>query len=144
MTCEAKLRTLAAANTSLQALLGTSPFRWFDTSLPQDIGVYPSVVVARVSTVFDSRMDTGISKYTWPRFQLDIRHTDPEQARACASAIIDFLNTVDLAVTSGAIMPPAKQAPCFILNQRTALDYELQPPVNVQTLDVRVMNFEEA
>lgn len=89
-------------------------------------------------------MDTGINKYTQIRLQLDIRHTDPEQARACASAVIDFLNTVNLAVTGGAVTPTAKQAPVFILNQRTGLDYQLQPPVNVQTLDIRLWNLEEA
>jgi hypothetical protein len=143
MTCEAKLRTLAAANAGLQAIFGTAPCRFFDTQLPQ-AQAYPSAVVWRVSTAIDYRMDSGYSKMTQPRLQIDVRHPDPEQARAAASAVIDFLGTVNLAVTGGAVTPAAKQAPCFVLNQRTAMDFQLQPPVSVQTLDVRVFNLEEA
>ena len=143
MTCEAKLRTLAAANATLQGIFGTSPFRWFDTQLPQG-QAYPSAVVWRVSTVTDYRMDSGYSPYTQPRLQIDIRHPDPEQARAAAAAVIDFGKTVNLAVTGGAVTPAAKQAPFFVLNQRTSLDFQLAPPVSVETLDIRVFNLEEA
>lgn len=87
-------------------------------------------------------MDSGINKFTQIRLQLDIRHPDPEQARAAASAVIDFLNTLNLAVTGGSVT--SHQAPCFILNQRTGLDYQLQPPVSVQMLDIRMWNLEEA
>lgn len=141
MTCESKLRTLAAANAGLQAIFGTNPFRYFDTQLPQN-QAYPSMVVWRVSTAIDTLMDSGYSKFTQPRLQFDIRHPDPEAARAAASAVIAFLNTVDLAVSGGVVN--GRQAPCFVLNQRTGLDYALQPPVSIQTLDVRVYNFEEA
>lgn len=141
MTCEAKLRTLAAANAGLQAIFGTTPFRFFDTQLPQN-QVYPSAVVWRVSTIIDYRMTSGYNKFTQPRLQIDIRHPDPEQARAAAAAVIAFLGTVNLAVVGGSVTSP--QAPCFVLNQRTGLDEALQPPVSIQTLDVRVFNLEEA
>ena len=139
-TAEAKLRTLAAADAVLQGIFGTAPCRWFDTQLPPGQG-YPSAVVWRVSTQIDYLMNSGFSRYTQPRIQIDIRHTDPEQARAAAAAVILFLETLNLAVTGGQVNGP--QAPCFVLNQRTALDYALQPPVNVQTLDVRLFNLEE-
>lgn len=143
MTCEAKLRTLANADATLQGIFGTSPFRWFDSQLPQGQN-YPSAVVLRVSTAFSSTQDGGIIKITQPRLQIDIRHPDPEQARAAASAVIDFLNTLDLAVSGGAVTPAAKQAPCFVLNQRASLDFELAPAMPVQMIDLRVYNFEEA
>lgn len=140
MTCEAKLRTLAAADAGLQAIFGTAPFRFFDTQLPQN-QAYPSAVVWRVSTATDYRMDSGYSKITQPRIQIDVRHPDPEQARSAAAAVIHFLGTVNLAVTGGVVN--GKQSPCFVLNQRTGLDFALQPPTSIETLDVRVMNLEE-
>lgn len=140
MTCEVKLRTLAAADAGLQAVFGTAPFRWFDTQLPQN-QPYPSAVVWRVSTAINYLMNVGGVNITEPRLQIDIRHQDPELARTAAKAVIAFLGTVNLAVAGGVVN--GRQAPCFVLNQRTALDFQLQPPVSVQTLDVRVMNLEE-
>jgi hypothetical protein len=125
----------------LQGIFGPAGgFRWYDTQLPPGQG-YPSAVVWRVSTAINYLMNAGGVNITEPRLQIDIRHTDPEQARAAAAAVIAFLGTVNLAVTGGQVN--GHQAPCYVLNQRSALDYQMQPPTAVQTLDVRVMNLEE-
>ena len=142
-TAEVKLRTLAAANAPLIALLGTGaagdPFRWWDTQHVQGSAL-PAVTVRRVSTAIDYRM-TGRNLIDQPRFQIDVRAADPENARAVAKAILLFLDALNLAVTGGTVT--GKQAPCFVLNQRDSMDFNLTPPVWVQTLDVRLYNIEE-
>lgn len=146
-SAEVKLRTLATADTTMQAIFGDGvdpdSLRWFDTQLPQD-QEYPSVVVRRVSTVINYTNDGLGQEISEPRFQFDIRHPQYDAARTFAAAVIDFLNTVDLTIPGGgAVKPAAAQAPTFVLNQRSGLDYELTPPVGVQTLDVRLFNLEE-
>jgi hypothetical protein len=138
MTAEVNLRTQAMANTALAALFGSgSPliFRWFDTQLPQ--GYIQSGTCVRVLRVSTNRTYSfaGIQNMSWIRFQIDVLDADPEQARAGASAIIGFLGAVSL----GNI--PTQYAN-FLLNQRGGMDFQLQPPVFVQTLDVRLWNLE--
>ncbi len=142
MTAEVKLRTLAAANPTLQGYLGTPPavFRWWDTQHNQG-STLPGVTVRRVSTAIDYRMTPPGNNINTPRFQIDVRDTDPEHGRSVAAAIIAFLSTLNLAVTGGTVT--GKQAPSFVLNIRDGLDYNLTPPVWTQSLDVRLYNLEE-
>src|SRR5262249_6064495 len=102
MTAEAKLRSLASADTTLQGLFGTAPFRWFDTRPPLN-QAYPNVAVLRVSTAIDYDHDRGRVLIDQPRFQLDVRDLDPETARSAAKAILAFLDTLNLAVAGGAV-----------------------------------------
>ncbi len=139
-TAEVKLRTLAAANTTLQGYLGTAPFRWWDTQHNQG-STLPGVTVRRVSTAIDYRMTPPGNNINTPRFQIDIRDPDIEEGRAIGKAIIAFLNTLDLAVAGGTIT--GKQAPSFVLNIRQGMDYNLTPPVPTLSLDVRLYNLEE-
>jgi hypothetical protein len=141
-TAEVKLRTLAAANATLQSYLGTPPavFRWWDTQHVQG-SVLPGVTVRRVSTAIDYRMTPAGNNINSPRFQIDVRDPDPEHGRLVAAAIIAFLNALNLAVTGGTVT--GKQAPSFVLNIRDGLDYNLTPPVWTQSLDVRLYNLEE-
>lgn len=140
-TAEVKLRTLAAANAGLQAFLGSPPnvFRWWDTQHVQG-STLPGVTARRISTATDYRM-TGRNPFDQPRFQLDVRAADPEVARSVAKAVLAFLDTLNLAVTGGTVT--GKQAPCFVLNQRAGMDFQLNPPVFVQSIDVRMWNLEE-
>jgi hypothetical protein len=45
---KAKLFTQASANAGLIALLGASPFRWFDQQLPQN-AAFPCIVAQQIS-----------------------------------------------------------------------------------------------
>lgn len=140
MTAEAKLRTLAAANGTLQGFLGTSPFRWWDTQRVQGQS-FPDVTMWRVSTAIDYRMTTPGNNINNPRFQLDVRDPDFEHGRAVTAAVVTFLNTLNLAVAGGTVT--GKQAPCFVLNIRQGLDYNLTPIVPVFHIDIRLFNLEE-
>jgi len=137
-----KLRTLAAANATLQAFLGTPPavFRWWDTQHNQGSAL-PGVTVRIVSKAIDYRMTPPGNNINGVRLQIDVRDTDPEHARSIAASIVAFLNTLNLAVSGGTVT--GKQAPTFLLNQRDGLDYNLTPPVPTQSLDVRLYNLEE-
>ncbi len=140
MTLEANLRTQAAANATLKSLLGATPFtlnsfRWFDTQLPQGmIGSGTCVRVLRISTVRDYNFQ-GIQNVSWVRMQIDVLDPNPETGRSVASAIIGFLGTASF----GNI---PTQFANFVLNQRGGMDPQLQPPVFVQTIDVRIFNLE--
>lgn len=136
MTAEVKLITQAAADATLQGYLGTSPFRFFEVQLPPgQIKSGTCVRYRRISTVplysFAEKMNVD-----WPRFQIDVLDPDPELTRTVASAILAFLALAWF----GNI---ANQAANFVLNQRSGMDYELQPPVFVHTIDVRLFNLEE-
>jgi|ERR1700723_154054 len=91
MTLKAKLFSAASVNPGLQALLGTSPFRWYDTQLPQT-ATFPAVVVFQVSNprdyVVGGRMSTS-----WNRIQFTVYGTgnDSQNASAVVSALEDFL-----------------------------------------------------
>lgn len=142
MTAESKLRLLASSDTALQAIFGTSPFRWFDTGLVQR-QAFPSVVVRRVSTIRRYTHD-GLNQMSQPRFQIEIRHPDSETARVAAKAVITFLGTADLASNAqfGSPVTTPRQYPSFLLNQMTRTDFQMAPPVWVEVLDVRMFNLE--
>ena len=146
MTPEVKLRTLAAANVTLQGYFGTAPFRVFEAQVPQD--EFENGTCARyfrVSTVREySHGKPGLDDISLPRFQLDILDYDPEVARAAMKAVIDFLGTCDFAADYqfGCPVTTPPQAPVYVLNQRSGMEPQLEPPVFVQTLDFRFYNLE--
>lgn len=145
MTAETKLRTLASADAALQLIFGTPLFRWFDKQLPQ--GYIQRGACARVISVSTAPLYemAGLNPMNRIRFQIDVLHLDPEAARAAASAVILFLNTgADLASNAqfGSPTVTPRQFPNFILSQRGGMDYREQPPVHVETIDVRVYNLE--
>lgn len=146
MTGEVKIRTLAAADATLQPYFGTGPFRWFDRQIPPEyIDKGACVRLLRVSTIRSHTMQ-GITHLSAPRFQIDVLSIDPETARAAASAIIAWLQTISLAqnnqFASPVTSPP--QHPNLVLNQRAGMEPRIsgKPVVYVETLDVRVYNLE--
>lgn len=153
MTAEVKLRSMAADDATLQSYFGLAPFRWYDKQIAQGaIKNGLCVRVRRISTVrqyFHGDQNHGIgglNRLSQPRFQIDVLHaTDPEACRVAADAIVQWLQTVDFASgdqwASPSTTPPAY--PNFLLNQRGDMDYQLQPPVYVETLDVRIYNLED-
>ena len=140
MTPEVALRTAASENATLAGLLGASPFtlnsfRWYDTQLPQgQISNGTCVRVLRVSTGRQYSTD-GLQNFSWPRFQIDVLDPNPEMSRSVANAIITFMGSAPFG--------PLNQSANYLLNQRGGMDYQLQPPVFVQSLDYRIFFLED-
>lgn len=143
MTAEVKIRSLASADATLQGYLGTDPFRWFDRQL---VPTYlqsgsPCVRMLRVSTESDYNQG-GLMNLDCPHFQIDVLDYDAEHCREVAAAIVTFMGTIDL-TSSGQFASPyssPNHAPCFLVNQRAGMAFDLQPPAYVETLEYRVYN----
>src|ERR1017187_4341686 len=88
---KAKLFAQASVNAGLQALLGTSPFRWYDSQLNQS-SVFPAVVVLIVSNPPEYVMGGRLST-SWARVQFTVYGTgsDSQNASAVVNALQDFL-----------------------------------------------------
>jgi Protein of unknown function (DUF3168) len=103
MSLKATLRTSASGNAGLQALLGTSPFRWYDDQLDQGTA-FPAVTCLQITRppIYNvgGNGDTG---YT--RMQLTIWGAGPgsENANAVVIAIKAFLGTFIAAVGFGPV-----------------------------------------
>lgn len=144
MTPQVKLRTLAAANAGMQSRFGTNPMRYFDIQLDQEqVQNGPCLRARRISQVFLHSHD-GLNKIDGPLFQFDILDLDPETARAAAYDVIAFLQTVDLSTNAqfGSPVTTPTAHPVIILNQRSGLEPVPDPPVWVESLDVRFINLE--
>ena len=142
MTAEVKMRTLAKADATLQGIFGTGPFRWFDVQLPPGyIDKGPCARVRRLATTFIYCQE-GLNRLNNPRFQLDVLAATPTQAFDAAAAIINWLGTVDFASNDQFMSPPVTptQCPNFVISQRAGLDYQLDPPVPVVSIDFRIWN----
>lgn len=152
MTFENKLVTLASADPTLQSYFGTPPsvFRFFDRQLAQTYWAQGLCCSFRVvSTVRDYYM-AGLSTLSAPRVQFDIRASPrygftPEQARAARNALITWLGTVSFSESNDFNSPPTSppHSPNFILNERAGMDVQTDPPVYVESIDVRIYNQEQ-
>lgn len=142
---ETKLRTLASANATLIVDLGSSPFRWFDRRLVQGALTPPNptmtdratcVRVLRVSTIpLYNQGGLQTEEHVW--MQIDVLDYDPETARQVAADIDTFLAGISL---MSATPTNITQSPNFKLNQRAGMEYRLDPPAYVETLDYRIWN----
>jgi len=144
LTPEVKLRTLAAADAALSAYLGASPFRWFDTQIPQRlIGSGACVRVRRLDTAQLQEV-AGINPLDSVSFQADVLDTDPQRARDVAEAIADFLGTADLSTDLLFDSPPGQPAhfPCFVVNQRAGVIPQTSPQVYIESIQFTVWNKE--
>lgn len=153
MTAEVKMRTLAQQDDVLLSFFrsdSNGTFRWFDRQLqPGYITQGTCVRVRRVGTVrqyaHETRTRRSVSDMAQPRFQLDVMDYDPERARSAAAAISDWLATVDFSSDAQFASPRTSPTrhPNFVLNQRAGMEPELQPPVYVETLDIRIFDQEQ-
>ncbi len=88
---KAKLYAAASVDAGLQALLGTAPFRWFDTQLPQT-AAFPAIVVFIVSDprtyVLNGQMST---RFVRVQFSVYGTGNDSENASAVVNALASFL-----------------------------------------------------
>ena len=142
----AKMRTLAAADTTLQGYLYNpmnNTFRWFDTQLPQGyINQGTCVTVRQVSNV-QTNVQEGRIALDQVRVQIDIRNLNSMQAKTVASAIDTWLGTVSFASDAQFLSPPTTPPNCpnFKLMQRSSQDFNVTPqPAWVETLDYRIFN----
>lgn len=136
MTLEAKLRTAASAWADLVALLGSSPFRWFDTQLDQKVNVFPAIVVLMVSSAdtyaFNRRLPGGFS-----RVQFTIWADSGQDARAVETELVCFLNRFNAVGVSG-----LEQYPNTVLNRRGSLYPNTDGPKYQRIVDVSVFDNE--
>jgi hypothetical protein len=153
MTAEAKIRTLAQQDATLQSFFGGSngTFRMFDRQLQPNY-LKPGATccrVRRISTVQIRSHETATQRsdnsQVQPRFQIDVLDFSAETARAAAAAICDWLARVDFSTNDQFDSPVTtpKRHPNFVLNQRADMEFTTQPPAYVETLDVRIFNLEE-
>jgi hypothetical protein len=150
-SAELKLRDLAAQNAALIAdltwpnTIGNPIFQWFDRQVVQgDLGK-PSdgrycVTVQRVSSLPRvSNQGTPNTPLAQPRFQINIVGYNSETLRKIANDLVAFFNSISLA-WNGYYQSPAtgpSQNPNFLLNERSSMLPQLQPPAYVHTQDWR-------
>jgi len=132
-TLEVKLRTTASAFAPLIALLGTSPFRWYDTQLVQG-SVFPAIVALLVSDpksyYLGGRMNTSFA-----RVQFTIWDTDAERGRSVEAALYDFLDVFN---ASGA--PADRAKPNYVVGARGGMYPQTQPPQFQRIIDAKIFN----
>jgi hypothetical protein len=131
---EVKLRTAASVYGPLTALLGTSPFRWYDTQLLQGT-TFPAVVVQLISNAPTYALPGALTA-SFARVQLTVWDTDAERARAVEAAIAAFL----AATNFGPYSSPVTVFANYILNTRQSLYPQTQPPQFQRILDCKIFN----
>ncbi len=142
-SCEKRMRELAMSDTTLTALLGSNPIRWFDRLLqPGYITKGSCVRVTRISTV-SNYVQEGPLALEMIRFQIDALDFEAESARAVARAIGDWFTTVSFLSDAQFQSPPAvpRNYPNFQLNQRSTIERpETGAVYYVESQDWRVFN----
>ena len=128
---EVKFRTAAAANAGLTALLGTSPFRWYDTQLVPGTA-FPAMVCYRVSAV-PLYVNVGQNPLELIRVQITIwEGPEPDTANSLIDALQNFL--ANFSATTVAFSQNR------IVNKRRGLYTDTQPGIFQNTVDVMVWN----
>jgi hypothetical protein len=134
-----KLYSAASVNAGLQALLGTSPFNWYDEQLPQNVAeAFPAITVLIVS---DPRryVMTGRLATSWSRVQFTIygAGSDSANADAVAEALANFLDGFNAAGKSGL---PANAN--YIVGDRDGGIAQTDPITYLRLIDALVYNNE--
>lgn len=152
MTVIEKVRTLAKADATLQTFFGepSGVFRWFDKQLqPGYINRGTCARVWLVSTVRQYAKETktarSVSRLAQPLLQIDVLDYDPGRARSAIAAIRDWLGEVDFSTDVQFASPPTtpNKHPNFVRDEREGMEYKLEPPPHVVSIDVRIFNLEE-
>ncbi len=134
-TLQQKLFAGAQAFPQLAAILGASPFRWYDTQLRQGTA-FPAVVVTQISNpkvyAFQARVWTS-----WYRMQFDVWAV-PDSA--AADAVIGIMLAF-FAQFNAIGIPGLSQYPNLVEDAgRGSLQASLEPPVYKRTVEVRIFN----
>jgi hypothetical protein len=133
---KAKLFTAASANAGLQALLGTNPFRWYDSQLNQS-SAFPAVVVFIVSNPRDYVI-TGQMSTSWARVQFTVYGTGNDSQNA--DAVVNALQAFLLGFNAYGLNPPANAN--TIVGDRDFGIAATQPLTYQRVLDVMILNDE--
>jgi hypothetical protein len=135
---EARIRTAAAATPALTALLGSSPFRWYDSILAQGTA-FPAVVMQLVSTN-DTYVNSGRIPSGFARYQFAIWDTDAERGRQVDAAITTFFTTFDGPARGGA---PQCWYGSQIVMRRSTVFAQPEPLKYQRVLDVNIYSTDQ-
>ena len=141
-SAEAKIRTLASADATMQGIFGTGPFRWFFVRETQGYIDDGTVCrVRRVSAAYDY-VQNGRIQIEQVRLQFDVLDLSQEAARDALTALENFLGTVDLMSGNQFLSPPQSvtQFPNFLLSERSAIEVQIKQQIYVWSADYRVLN----
>jgi len=130
---EVKLRTQALAFPKLSALLGTTPFRWYDSQLVQG-SAYPAIVVQLISSPMNY-CNTGRLPTSWARYQFTVWDTDSERARTTESALFDFFDVFNAVGHSG--LP---DYPVTVVNDRQNIYPDPEPIRFTRSVDAMIFS----
>ena len=133
-----RMRTDAAAYPALQALLGTTPFRWFADQLPQGTA-FPAVVVTDISGsptyVVTGRLHTG-----WSRMQFLIwggqKATGATARTNVEAALLSFLDQWE----GGIGIPNLSQYPNLVVLQRNSVYTQTDGPIYQKIVDAMIFS----
>lgn len=143
MSIESRFRTGVLAYAPVSALIGN---RFYRNQLPQEPPQFPLARYQRISTVpiyTQALAGNNSLPPKWVRFQIDILAAGKvtgtqsgEQTDAIANAIVASLQTFNLSAEpeSPAVL---RQAPNYLLAQRSFLEPNTQPPLFCLRLDVK-------
>ena len=139
---EVKIRMLAAANATLAAMLGTSPFRWFDVQSAQGYEQQGTLCrYRRVSAVYMYAQE-GLTQLEQVRFQFDFVAQTPSDSWNAMQAFIEFMAGVDLMSDAQFKSPPTTptQSPNYLLSTRQSIEYRPERELYIWSCDWRVFN----
>ncbi len=135
MSLKSAIRSAAAAYPGLTALLGTSPFRWYDIRRIQG-SVLPAVAVQIISGG-PTYTVAGMLPTGWTRVQFTISGSgsDSSNAMLVETQLILFLNQMNLIGISG-----LTQYPALVLLQRDGMEVQTEPPIFQRIVDARIFS----
>jgi hypothetical protein len=141
-SAEAKIRTLAAANATMQTIFGAGPFRWFFVREPQGYIEQGTVCrVRRVGAVY-TYAQNGRFCFEQARIQFDVLDQSQETARDALTSLEAFLGTVDLMNPNQFNSPPTSGAQFanFILSERSTIEVQIKQQIYAWSVDYRIWN----
>lgn len=128
-----KLLAAASADSGLQALLGTNPFRWWNIQLRQG-SAFPAVVQQIISDPQDYAF-TGQLPTSFARVQFTLWDTDSERLETLQTALYSFLSGFSGSGITGLVAQPN-----FVMNSRDGLYAQTQPVRYLRIIDAKVFN----
>jgi hypothetical protein len=128
---EVKLFAAASAFPALQAVLGSSPFRWYNVQLTEG-SAYPAIVILKVSGPKLASYG-GINSTSRYRIQFTIwEGPTPDVTDSTLSALRAFLAQFSGTAITGNYSP--------VVNELRRLYAETQPPIYQTIVDAMVTN----
>jgi len=139
---EEKIRYLAQADATMNALFFAGVPRWFAIQLRQGyIQKGTCVTVERISTVYENAQD-GLLCIEQPRFTFRVMDQDQTTARQALNALNRFLLGICLMTNQQFTSPPStpSQFPNYKLSERLTIETQLELQIYVWSADWRIFN----